>query len=490
MTRATDSREVVIGIDVGTSGLKAVAVDAAGATVATSDRAYPLHTPQPGWTEQDPADWWSAAVAALGELTGRLGDRDVVAVGLTGQMHGMVALDDRGQSVRPAILWNDQRTGDAVREIVAAVGNETLIERGGNPAITGFQLPKLVWLRAHEPEAFARVRRVLFPKDYLGYELTGEAATEPSDASGSNCFHLATKTWDADVLRALELDVDLFPDVVASDQPVGNVTAGAADATGLRRGTPVIAGAGDNAAAATALGLSSARPELGSLSLGTSGVIFAPLAEPTPDPEGRVHLFCHADGSYHLLAVTLAAAGSMQWLRDTLFPGEAFDALVAAALESPLGSRGVRFLPYLAGERTPHMDPDLRGSWHGLSLAAERSDMVRSVLEGVAFSLRDALEVIRPLSELDRALATGGGARSDGWLGIVSDVLDLPMRRPTDVPGAAYGAAALAWRSQGTEIVDVPEGGASFTPSGSNRTAYDAAWRDFRAARGSGTNVD
>lgn len=482
MSRAAGRGEVAIGLDVGTSGLKAVAIEETGATVATAEADYPLHTPRPGWTEQDPDDWWAAARTALREIGASLSGRNIAAVGLSGQMHGLVTLDGAGEPVRPAILWNDQRTGDAVREIERAVGRDVLIERGGNPAITGFQLPKLVWLRNAEPEAFRRVQTVLFPKDWIGYKLTGHVATEPSDASGSNCFHLAERRWDADVLRELELDLDLFPAVVPSDSAIGEVTAQAAEATGLRAGTPVIAGAGDNAAAATALGLSSARPELGSVSLGTSGVIFAPIREPTPDPEGRVHLFCHADGTYHLLGVTLAAAGSMQWLRDTLFPGRSFAEMVDMSTRSPIGANGVVFHPYLAGERTPHMDPDLRGAWRGLSLATGPEDLVRSVLEGVSFGLRDALEVVRPLARIERALATGGGARSDAWLEMLANVLDLPLVRPEDVPGAAYGAAVLAWRSHGIEPVEARESGAAFTPDPAERDAYASAWRAFRKA--------
>ena len=478
---AAADRSVAIGIDVGTSGLKAVAVAADGTTVATADASYPLLTPQPGWTEQRPADWWDAATEALRRLTHALADRSVAAVGLSGQMHGMVPLAADGSVVRPAILWNDQRTGDAVVEIEEAVGRQTLIQRGGNPAITGFQLPKLVWLRREEPEAFDRVRAVLFPKDYVGYRLTGEQASEPTDASGSNAFHLASKTWDDEVLGALGLSTDLFPSIVPSDAQVGRVTSDAAAATGIAAGTPVVAGAGDNAAAATALGLSSERPELGSVSLGTSGVIFAPLTRPDPDPKGRVHLFCHADGGYHLLGVTLSAAGSMQWLRDTLFPDHSFDELVSWAAQAEPGSRGVRFLPYLSGERTPHMDPDLRGSWQGLTLAARREDLVRSVLEGVAFSLRDALEVIRPLAQLHRALATGGGARSDVWLQLVCDTLGMPLHRPRDVPGAAYGAAVLAWREQGHRWTPDFAAAAGFEPQADAHDTYERAWEDFRS---------
>lgn len=481
MTPGVGRADVTIGLDVGTSGLKAVALDADGQVVATCTRSYRLHTPRPGWTQQEPEDWWRAAVAALRELTETVGDARVAAVGLSGQMHGMVPIDADGGVVRPAILWNDQRTGTAVAAIEDAVGRETLIERGGNPAVTGFQLPKLVWLRDEEPEAYARVATVLFPKDFLGFRLTGRRASEPSDASGSNCFHLASKAWDEDVLASLGIDAGLFPDIVASDAPTGEVSREAAEATGLPEGTPVIAGAGDNAAAATALGLSNARPELGSVSLGTSGVIFAPLAEPTPDREGRVHLFCHADGGYHLLAVTLSAAGSMQWLKDTLFPDLSFDRLVDLAGGAERGSRGVRFLPYLAGERTPHMDPDLRGAWRGLTLASKKEDLVRAVLEGVAFSLRDALEVVRPLAAIERGLATGGGAQSDFWLQMVADTLELPLSRPVEVPGPAVGAARLAWRSQGIDADTARGDRAEFRPDASAADVYRTAWRDFRA---------
>ncbi len=455
---------VAIGIDVGTSGIKAVAVDALGRLVAEADRGYPLLTPHPGWTEQHPEDWWEAAAKALRTLRDRLGERRVAVVGLTGQMHGMVPLDGDGAVVRPALLWNDQRTGDAVREIDAAVGRTALIERGGNPAITGFQLPKLLWMRRAEPEAFARVRTVLFPKDFLGLRLTGRAVAEPTDASGSNAFDLRTLRWDAEVLAAVGIAPSLFPEVIASDAVVGGVTEAAAEATGLPAGTPVVAGAGDNAAAATGLGLSSARPGLGSVSLGTSGVLFAPVERATPDPAGRVHLFCHADGGYYLLGVTLAAAGSLQWLRDTLFPDLGFDALVDAAASSPAGAGGVTFLPYLAGERTPYMDPDLRGSWHGLSLASRGPDLVRAVLEGVAFSQRDALEVMQPLAALERLLATGGGSRSPFWLQLVSDAMELPLTRLAGAPGAAYGAALLAHRGSGHEAAPQLEAVAELRP--------------------------
>jgi len=444
-----DAPHVALGIDVGTSSVKVVAVDADGQQLAEAERPHALLTPRPGWTEQRPEDWWAGACGALREIVAALDGRAPAAVGLSGQMHGMVPLDDAGEVVRPAILWNDQRTGMAAREIEAAVGRETLVARGGNPAITGFQLAKVVWLRRAEPESFRRLRQVLFPKDYLGLRLTGRAVAEPSDASGSNCFHLASKRWDETVLAALDLAPDLYPEVVASDAVVGAVTRESAAATGLPVGTPVVAGAGDNAAAATGMGISSAEPALGSVSLGTSGVLFAPIGEATPDPQGRVHLFCHADGGYYLLGVTLAAAGSLQWFRDTLSEGLDFDALASLAGESAPGAGGVTFQPYLAGERTPYMDPELRGAFRGLSLASNRADLVRAVLEGVAFSQRDSLEVMRPLAGLSRLLATGGGSRSRLWLQLLADALELPLTQLEGAPGAAYGAALLAHRGLG-----------------------------------------
>ncbi len=463
---------VTLGIDLGTSGVRVLAADEAGLVVTEVTRSYPLLTPRPGWTEQDPADWLREALAALAEAAAELGEYDIAALGLSGQMHGMVPLDAQGQVVRPAILWNDQRTGEAVAEIEAHVPRESLIARTGNPAITGFHLPKLVWLRAAEPEAFARTRHSLLPKDFLGYALTGEMVAEPSDASGSNCFHLTAKRWDDEVLAAVGIDPALFPEVVASHQVSGHLTAEAARASGLREGLPVVAGAGDNAAAATGLGLSTRSPGLGSVSLGTSGVIFLPLQAATPDPEGRVHLFCHADGGYHLLGVTLAAAGSFQWYRDTLAPNQDFDALTALAADSPTGASGVTFRPYLAGERTPHMDPDLRGSFSGLSLATNRGDTVRAVLEGVAFSLRDALDVMRPLGTPERLLVTGSGSRSALWLGIVADVLQLSLLKPSQNQGAAYGAALLA--QQGIDMVeDATQAAATATEGGVAPGAFE-----------------
>lgn len=451
----------VIGLDVGTSALKAVAVTADGGVVAQADAAYPLLTPRPGWSEQSPHEWWRAATETLSAVTAALdGSHEVAAVGLSGQMHGMVPLDAAGEVVRPAILWNDQRTEAQVALIEAAVPRAELIRRTGNPAITGFQLPKVLWLKRHEPEQFARTRSVLFPKDYVGYRLTGRQYAEPTDASGSNAFDLHAKAWDDGVLRAVALDPGLWPQVVPSGAVVGAVTPDAARATGLPVGLPVVAGAGDNAGAAWGMGLGARRRELGSVSLGTSGVIFAALDTPNSDPDGRVHLFCHADGGYHLLGVTLAAAGSLSWFRNAFMPQAGFEEIVALAATAPVGAGGVTFKPYLSGERTPHLDPNLRASFHGLSLATGPEHLARAVLEGVAFSLRDALDVMAPLTRLERALLTGGGAASALWSQIVCDVLQIPLGVSESGAGPALGAARLALQSQGADFRELAAHGA------------------------------
>jgi len=379
---ASTKPEVALGLDLGTSGVRILAVTTEGTTVAEINRSYPLLTPQPGWTEQDPSDWKQESLLGLKDMVAKLGDGySIVALGLSGQMHGMVPLDANGEVIRHALLWNDQRTGDAVKTMEAKVPREQFIQSTGNPAITGFHAPKIVWLQKAEPENFDKLRHSLLPKDYLGYVLTGEMVAEPSDASGSNCF------------------------VIASHEQTGTLTAEMAKATDLPEGLPVIAGGGDNAAAAIGLGLSSSDTTLGTLSLGTSGVIFAPLKEAKPDPEGRVHLFCHADGGYNLLGVTLSAAGSFQWYHDTFAENHSFNYLTGLASTSEIGSNGVCFKPYLSGERTPHMNPDLRGSWTGLSLATNQADIVRSVLEGVAFSMADALDdVFRKIKVLPMVL--------------------------------------------------------------------------------------
>ncbi len=436
--------DVVLGLDLGTGGARAIAVDLQGQLVAQMTKSCPLLTPHPGWTEQNPSDWVEASLAALSDVVQQLNGNRIVALGLSGQMHGMVPLDAEGRVIRPAILWNDQRTGKAVAEIETTIPRQELIQRTGNPAITGFQLPKLVWLRTEEPQAYTQVRQILLPKDYLGYVLTGKSVTEPSDASGIGCLNLASRQWDTEILNALDINPALFPTVIESTTIAGHLKSDIAAQIGLPAGLPIIAGGGDNAAAAIGLGISSSHLNRGSLSIGTSGVIFAPCDRPVPDPEGRVHLFCHVDGGYHLLGVTLAAGGSLRWYRDTFASNTSYTDLMQLADASPPGARNVLFLPHLSGERSPHLDPDTRGAWVNLSLAHTQADLVRAVLEGVAFSLRAALDVISEITPVHQLLATGGGARSHTWLQILADVLQTELIAPKAEEGAAYGAAILA----------------------------------------------
>jgi len=492
------SADLALGIDLGTSGVAVVALGADGAVVARAASPLPLATPRPGWTQQNPSDWIAAAESSLRQVAAQLGGRHVAAIGLTGQMHGMVAVDAADEVVTPAILWNDGRTTEQVAHIERVVGSAAVIRRTGNLPVPGFQLPKVLWLREHEPEAFARTRHVLFPKDYLGLHLSGRRYAEPTDASGSGCFELETSSWDTSTLGALDLDPGLWPEIVASEAIVGELDARLAARFGLRAGIPVVAGAGDNAAAAAAQGLTAnsaatgggTAPSLGSVSLGTSGVVQVPVVAPQPDPKGRVHLFADAFGDYLLLGVTLSAAGSLRWFRDTLAAGRSYHQLLALAASSPAGANGVTFVPYLAGERTPHMRADLRGSLQGLSLATTEGDIVRAVVEGVAFSLRDALDVMRPLVRSSQAgpsrfLATGGGAASDLWLETIATLFRSEVARPLDGDGTAYevgaaeGAALLAWRGLGVKVALTAPGEQVFTPVAAHADALEDAYRRY-----------
>ncbi|HEY9644406.1 MAG TPA: xylulokinase [Coleofasciculaceae cyanobacterium] len=449
--------DVAIGIDLGTGGVRAIAVDLQGRVLAQTTVSYPLLTPQPGWAEQNPSDWIAASLNALTHVAQRLDGHQAIAIGLSGQMHGMVPLDAEGRVIRPAILWNDQRTGAAVAEIEAKIPRQELIQRTGNPAITGFQLPKILWLRSQEPQSYARLRQTLLPKDYLSYYLTGERVTEPSDASGVGCLNLVTRHWDVDLLSALEISGDLFPAVVDSTALIGCLKPEIAAQVGLPSGLPVVAGGSDNAAAAIGLGMaspprssspsvspSSSYGHRGSLSIGTSGVIFVPCDRPSPDPQGRVHLFCHVDGGYHLLGVTLSAGGSLRWYRDTFAPHLTYIDLIAMAEPSQPGAQGILFLPHFSGERSPYLDPEARGAWVNLALAHSQAEVIRAVLEGVAFSLRSVLEVIEAIAPVQQLLATGKGTRSNFWLQILADILKTELVAPQSEEGAAYGAALLA----------------------------------------------
>jgi xylulokinase len=415
--------------------------------VATATSSYELRTPRPLWTEQDPADWWSGVEVVLGRLAGELGSR-IVGLGLTGQMHGAVFLDSAHQVIRPALLWNDQRTGKQCAEISERIGAERLARITGNPALTGFQAPKVLWLREEEPERYARVAHVLLPKDYARLRLTGELATDASDAAGTLFLDLRERSWSEVILEALEIPSAWLPEVYESPEPTGTVSAGVASALGLRPGMPVAAGGGDNAAAA--IGTAIVDEGVLSSSIGTSGVLFAHTETASPDPSGRIHAFCHAvPGKSCLLGVTLSAGGSLRWWRDVT--GLDYDALVGEAASVGPGAEGLIFLPYLTGERTPHLDPEARGMFFGLTARHTRAHMTRALLEGVLFSLRDALEIMRELGVRPATvIATGGGSSSPLWLRLQADVYGTVIRRTVIQEGAAYGAALLGHVAAGT----------------------------------------
>jgi len=404
----------LVGLDVGTSGVKAIAISPAGDVLGAASESYALSTPKPGFAEQDPEDWWRAAQACLSRLPDG-------PVGLSGQMHGLVTLGADEQVLRPAILWNDQRTAAECAEIETRVGLDRLIALTGNRALTGFTAPKLLWLRAHEPETYARIRHILLPKDYVRLRLTGEHAIDVADASGTLLFDVAGRRWSDEVCDALEVPGEWLP-------PAFESTA--------------IAGAGDQAAAALGIGITAPGPV--SVVLGTSGVVFAVLPAYAPDERARVHVFCHAvPDTWHAMGVMLSAAGSAAWLQRVL--GAGFATLDAEAAHWAPGAEGLLYAPYIAGERTPHADPNVRGALTGLAIRHDRGALWRAMLEGVAYGLRDSLELLRALGvspEVGRV--SGGGARSELWLQIVASVLNLPLERTVSEEGSAFGAALLA----------------------------------------------
>ena len=437
----------VLGIDVSTTATKAVLIDEEGAVRGIGVSEYPFDVPRPLWSEQDPGLWWAGATAAIRSVLASTGvaGADIEAVGLTGQMHGAVLLDEAGGVLRPAILWNDQRTGPECDAIRRSVGPERLIAITGNDALTGFTAPKLVWVREHEPDAWRRVAHVLLPKDYVRLRLTGEYAIDKADGAGTLLFDLAARDWSAEILSALGIDPAWMPRTWEGPEVTGSITTEAAAATGLRSGTPVVAGGGDQAA--NAVGVGAVVPGVVALSLGTSGVIFATTDAPLYEEHGRVHAFCHAvPGRWHMMSVMLSAAGSLRWFRDALAPGEEFGDLVASAAEVPAGSDGLWFLPYLSGERSPYPDPFARGAFVGLTVAHDRRHLTRAVLEGVAFGLRDGLDLMvgAGMPAPGQIRASGGGTASGLWRQILADVLGAEIATVNTVEGAAYGAGLLA----------------------------------------------
>ncbi len=436
----------LLGLDVSTTGSKALLIDERGEVVASQTTPHPLSQPYPLWSEQDPADWWNGIVTSIRAVLEQTGAAEqVVAIGLTGQMHGLVCLDANNEVLRPAILWNDQRTQAECDEITVTVGPQRLIQLTGNRALTGFTAPKILWVRKHEPEVYARIAHVLLPKDYIRFKLTGEHDTDLAGASGTLLLDVAHRRWSEAVLRELDIPAAWLPRVHEGPEITGVVTGEAAQATGLKAGTPVVGGGGDQGAQATGVG--AVQPGIVALTVGTSGVVFAPLASYAYEPEGRLHAFCHAvPGQWHFMGVMLSAAGSLQWYRDALAPGEDFGKLTGEAGTAAPGSDGLLFLPYLTGERTPHPDPLARGAFVGLTARHTRAHMTRAVLEGVAFGLRDSFELIKasPAGMINEVRISGGGAKSPVWRQIMADVLGVPLIVTEALEGAAFGAALLA----------------------------------------------
>jgi len=447
----------LLGIDVGTSGTKALLIRSDdGSVVASSTRTYLLHTPKPLWAEQDPADWWEATRGAVKDVLWKaeIKGKEVAGIGLTGQMHGAVFLDERNQVIRPSILWCDQRTAEECEWITATVGPEKIVELTSNPVLTGFTAGKIIWLKNNEPGNYARVRKVLLPKDYIRFLLTREYATEVSDASGTSLFNVRKRKWADEILDATGIPRDWMPKCYESPEVTGKISREAAAATGLAEGTPVVGGGGDNAAGAVGNGI--VEPGIVSSSVGTSGVVFAFAEKPVVDPLLRVHTFCHAvPGKWHVMGVMLSAGGSLRWYRDTFGEMEMavaratgtdpYELLSAEAEAAPPGSEGLVFLPYLTGERTPYPDPNARGVFFGITLRHTRAHFVRSILEGVAFGLRDSLEILKEMKiPIREIIACGGGARSQMWRQIQANVTKMPHLTRVVDEGPAYGAALLA----------------------------------------------
>jgi xylulokinase len=441
----------LLGIDVSTTGAKALLLDEAGVVLASATTEYPLSTPHPLWSEQDPADWWRGTVQSVRQVLAESHIRpsEIVGVGLTGQMHGLVCLDNTGHVLRPAILWNDQRTAAQCEQMTSKVGFQRLLFITGNPALTGFTAPKILWVREHESEIYAKIAHILLPKDYIRYLLTGEFAIDCAEASGTSLLDLHSRNWSGEVLQALDIPLQWLPKVYEGSAVTGRIAPGAAETTGLAAGTIVIGGGGDQAAGA--VGVGAVKPGIVGLALGTSGVVFAPTGQPFIEAQGRLHAMCHSappsSGSgWHLMGVMLSAAGSLRWFRDTFTPGKAYDDLLAPTIGIQAGCEGLLFLPYLTGERTPYPDPLARGAFVGLTLRHTHAHMARAVLEGVAFGLRDSMELIKGsgLGTINQVRISGGGARSKLWRQILADVMDCELVTVNVTEGASYGAALLA----------------------------------------------
>ncbi len=483
-----------MGIDVGTGGTRALLVNEMGRVLASATAPHDEITmQQPLWAEQEPANWWSAAVIAIRAVLAEsaaesdIDPGEIRGIGLSGQMHGLVLLDSAGEVIRPSLIWCDQRSQPQVDFINGKVGLEKVLQWTANPVLTGFTLPKLLWVRDHEPHNFERARHMLLPKDYLRYRLTGEFASEVSDASGTALFNVVDRRWSHEFVDALALDRALLPEVYESTAISGRLSAAAAQATGLKAGTPVAGGGGDQAASAVGNGI--VAPGVVSCTLGTSGVVFAHMEQVAYDQAGRVHTFCHAvPGKWHVMGVTQGAGLSLQWFRNQLAPGLAYSDLTREAAATPAGAQGLYWLPYLMGERTPHLDAQARGGWIGLTARHTRGDLVRAVVEGVCYSQLDCLEIVESLGvPVASVRASGGGATSPFWRQTLADVLNRKVVTLETQEGSAYGAALIAMAGTGAygsveEVCGaVIRESASIDPEGVAAQGYARRYQVYRA---------
>jgi len=461
---------IYLGIDTSTTSTKTIAIDQDGKIIAVSSSGYSFETPFPLWSEQDPHLWWQATKISMRECITKAGINpiQVKGIGLTGQMHGLVILDEKGEILRPSILWNDQRTQKQCDEIRDLIGKKEFIRITGNDVLTGFTAPKILWVKEKEPEIFAKIRHILLPKDYIRFKLTGEYALDRAGGSGTVLFNLAERNWSSDLINKLELDPDWFPPTFEGTQITGTMTKQAAEEVGLIEGIPVFGGGGDQAA--SAVGTGAVKEGIVSISLGTSGVVFASVDSPFIEPEGRLHAFCHAiPGKWHLMGVMLSAAGSLRWFKDTFRNETSFDDLIARTRDITPGSDGLLFMPYLTGERTPYPDPLARGGFIGITVRHSIHHFTRAVLEGVAFGLRDSYELMKEagLKDMEQIRITGGGAKSLIWRQIIADIFNTEIVSINSEEGAAFGAALLA--ATGTGLFESVEQACSSTISITDR---------------------
>ncbi|MEO8597880.1 MAG: xylulokinase [Candidatus Solibacter sp.] len=477
-----------LGIDVGTGSSRALLVDERGGVRAGFTALHEdMMMARPLWAEQRPENWWDAVVQAVRGVMAKAGvtGDQIKAIGLSGQMHGLVILDEANQVIRPSLIWCDQRSQTQVDFVNAKVGKENVLRYTANPVLTGFTLPKLLWVRDNEPANFERVRHMLLPKDYVRFKLTGEFASEVSDASGTSLFDVVNRRWSFEMMDALGLDRAILPKCYESADVTGTISAAVAALTGLKAGTPVVGGGGDQAASAVGNGIVS--EGIVSCTLGTSGVVFAHMEKVAYDPAGRVHTFCHAvRDKWHVMGVTQGAGLSLQWFRNQLAPGVDYDLLTEEAATSPAGAQGLFWLPYLMGERTPHLDATIRGGWVGMTARSTRADLIRSVIEGVSYSQRDCLDIIEELGvTVSDVRASGGGAQSAFWRGLLAGILNKRVVTLETQEGSAYGAALLALAGEYGSVPETCKAAIketdSVTPDAAQAAFYNKAHRIYQS---------